>query len=141
MQEQESLIDWLEKNSGQFNLTRRTHTPTQKDNFKIGRSSIKPTYSQFEEVNKLFKEYIPKVADPKMFVNQLYKMELAGAEIEIDNRKCIIVEERKNSIITISKDNILRTRIKAGLKFIFEHNNVKYLVIARNLKMNRFMKK
>lgn len=144
MEDEKSFLNFLEKDPnppGLFSLSRRTASLTTKENLRVGRSSIIPTYSQFEEINKLFNSYVPQSSNPKLFVNQLYKMELTGAKIKINNKSFIIVEERKNSIITISQDNRIRTFIKSGLEFIFEHNNVQYLILGKGLKLNRFVKK
>jgi hypothetical protein len=71
----------------------------------------------------------------------LFKIELTGAKVFIDKKEFIIVEERKNSIKTISEDGRLRTHLKGGLKMIFEHNKVKYCILGKYLKFNRFFKK
>ncbi|EOB13452.1 ribonuclease p subunit [Nosema bombycis CQ1] len=139
-----SFSDWYKSNSsplGLFSTSKRSYTPSISHNLKVPRSSDIPTYQQFLEIHKLFLEYVPNSNDPNAFMQILFKIELTGAKVFIDKKKFIIVEERKNSIKTISEDGRLRTHIKGGLKMIFEHNKVKYCIFGKYLKLNRFFKK
>ncbi len=108
---------------------------------RINRDVI--NFKDFEIINKLHKEYLQELrANHKgnSFENILFNSELTGAEIEIDNKKGIVVEERKNSILVIFKDNKIKLYPKNVWNFTLDFENIKYLFFPQKLKKNRFLK-
>lgn len=103
----------------------------------------KYTYDRAVDLKAEHTKYIAKLlgnVHPEAAMALLYQAELTGAEIKINNSVGIIIEERKNSLIVIFKDNKVRCFPKSTNSFIFSFNGTDYLFIAKNLKKNRIFK-
>ncbi|WUR03187.1 ribonuclease P protein component [Vairimorpha necatrix] len=122
---------------GTFSLRNRRFERSHNKPIKLHRSQG-ITYKILEKANILFNEYIKT---QKIDTSFIYKMELTGSQIYIKNVPCFVVEERKNSLVVIYKDEKIKTFIKNGLVFCIELNNIKYTIIGKNLKINRFIKR
>ncbi|KAK6090378.1 hypothetical protein P3W45_000735 [Vairimorpha bombi] len=131
---------------GMFSLSHRKIDKKEKHKKPpLGKRNYKDiTYEAFRNINLLFNEYIKdlsKNTDPKALMDKLYKIELTGAQLYIRENACIVVEERKNSFVVVYENDIVKVLLKNSLVFYLEIGNIKYGFIAKNLKLNRFLKK
>ncbi len=105
------------------------------------------SYESFKEINKLHCEYLNKIkkssVNNKGFLESLYKAELTGASIRIakGSKDCFtegfIVEERKNSLVVILKDNSIKIYPKIAFDFTIRFDEVNYKFLSKLLKKNR----
>lgn len=118
-----------------------TKKPREKGIKRICKELIE--YDRFKILNKLHTEYMTELKNKNKgnaFNNILYGAELSGAEIEIDNKKGFVVEERKNSISVVFPDNKVKLYPKDVWNFLYLFDNCKYYFVAKKLKKNRFFK-
>lgn len=104
----------------------------------------KMKYSDFLPINQLHTEYIQELKgnlSPDNFLPILYRAELTGAKIIINNKSGFIVEERVNTLFIIFEDDKIKIFPKNQNNFIFEHENIQYIFYGKNLKKNRFLRK
>ncbi|RVD92568.1 hypothetical protein TUBRATIS_009220 [Tubulinosema ratisbonensis] len=127
--------------------TRTSFISDQKESLK--RKVIKQTYSQlkytdFLKVNELHNEYIKKIKSTN-FLQILYKAELTGALLKFKTisgiKEGIVVEERKNSFLIIHSDDSLKVYPKQMYDFVYKVDGIRYFILGKFLKYNRFFKK
>lgn len=101
-------------------------------------------FSQIHKIAELHTEYLKSLksnATPDNFLPILYKAELTGATIEIENYGAgVVLEERENVLRVYTKGKI-KTFVKNNINFPISLDNVKYIFCGKNLKKNRFIKK
>ena len=97
-------------------------------------------FENFQAVNALYNDYLRELKGnltPKAFLDILYKAELTGAKIKIDNKEGLIVEERKNSICVIFSSNQMKIYPKRTWDFSLIFDCVEYKFLCEKLKINR----
>lgn len=102
------------------------------------------SFEDFKEINILHQNYIRKLKGslyPTMFLDVLYKAELTGALIKIAGKEGIVVEERKNTLCVIFKDNKVKVFPKTLWNFTFSFEGVDYLFMCKALKKSRIIAK
>lgn len=106
----------------------------KKDNFK---------YAEFVDIHQMHTEYLTKLKghhNPDTFLELIYKAELTGASIEINNKIGFVIEERKNSLTVIFPDDSIKIFPKAVFNFNIIFEGIKYIFFANSLKHSRLIK-
>ncbi|ORD97515.1 RP29 [Hepatospora eriocheir] len=121
-------------------------TPKKKLEMRV--NHINPesiTLDKIKEMNIEFNKYLDKLNINKLFIERLYKAELAGAKIFLRDYsnptkliECYIIGERENSLIVLEWK--VKIYPKSRIEFYLIYQNIKYLFIGENLKLNRFFK-
>lgn len=127
--------------------TRTSFIPDEKEDPKrkiVKEKYFNVKYSDFIEINKLHTEYIKSIKTHN-FLPVLYKAELTGALLRFRSREVvkegIVVEERKNTLLIVHKDDSLKIYPKEMYDFVYEFDGIRYFFMGKFLKYNRFFKK
>lgn len=116
--------------------------PVEKGRKRILRDNMK--YEEFQEINQMHREYMKKIIGnlhPDAALEIIYKADLTGAQIEINNHKGYVVHERKNSLAVIFPTDEVKIFPKSIWDFKISFEGIDYIFFGKNLKKNRFMRK
>ncbi|KAI5168391.1 hypothetical protein PAEPH01_0088 [Pancytospora epiphaga] len=100
-------------------------------------------YEDFHEINRFHSAYIEELKGhlgPDAFLPILWQAEMTGAIITIGGREGVVVEERKNSLLVIFKNNKVKLFPKEVWDFSFQFQDKTYFFYSKNLKHNRTTK-
>ncbi|EPR79072.1 RNase P subunit Rpp29 [Spraguea lophii 42_110] len=106
------------------------------------------SYTNWLKINEEHEKYINNLhlnVSAHQFINILCKTELTGAKLKLKNGdkiiEGIVTQERENIFLIILPDNKIKKFPKNDHVFSLQIKNIKYLLIGKFLKKNRFLKK